>query len=908
MKLKLLPAIICGSLALSQNLYAKSFNTLDSLNSANQPSSIESKLAKQLPIAKAATLNVDALIKEDLERDKAGLPYRFAVPFSDASSLKQLGTWESKGDTAVWRLKLSAADAESLNIGFKNLFLPNGAKLFIYTNNYESIVGPYTHKDNKSHKQLWTPVIESSEVTVEINVPSKLKHLLKFDFAEVNQGYRGIDKASLAKSGSCNNDVVCPEGDPWRNEIRSVARYTISGAFLCTGSLVNNVKQNRRPYFLTANHCNITPGTSPTLVFYWNYETTTCQADPPDGSLNQFQTGSSYRASYAPSDVALVELDSVPDPAYNVHWAGWDNRNIVPISAVAIHHPAGDEKRISFDNDPLTVTNYLQDNTTASGTHLRVGDWEDGTTEGGSSGSGLWNANHHIVGTLHGGHASCTAPDAADWYGRFHLQWEGDGTPHGQLKAWLDPDDTSATTLDGVDACTAPTVSISNPPATANFGEVTNFTSSVSGGTGPYTLEWDFNNDGVADSVETNPSYSFNFFLQGNIRLTATDANGCSGVDSAAISIANPGNEVFPTNGQTPDGWDTPAGANGGWAVNNTDPFEGTFTLKAGTVSHNQTASIEVTENFTGSNNFVSFAVKVSSEARFDFLKFFIDDVEVDSWSGEQDWSTVYYPLTAGNHTLRWSYIKDGSESSGSDTAWIDGVTGVPITGGNGAPSAIVAQSTINTTEGDSVTLDASGSTDPENETLSFLWTQTSGPSVTINSASAAVATFDAPSVSAQTTLTFSVTVTDTANNTDTETVTVVVADDASNQAPVAAVAQTTISVDEAANVTLDASSSSDPNNDTLTYQWTQTSGTTVALSNANTATATFTAPEVSANAQLVFMVTVTDPSGASDTAQVTVTVRDTTVTPPTDDGGGGGGAFALLTLLVLLPLRRLRK
>ena len=103
------------------------------------------------------------------------------------------------------------------------------------------------------------------------------------------------------------------------------------GGTFCTGFLVNNTAQDLTPNFMTANHCGINSGDAASLVAYWNYENSTCRppgsaasGGPGDGTLNQFNTGSIFRASYAASDFTLVELDDPIPSAYDVHWAGWD--------------------------------------------------------------------------------------------------------------------------------------------------------------------------------------------------------------------------------------------------------------------------------------------------------------------------------------------------------------------------------------------------------------------------------------------------------------------------------------------------------------------------------------------------------------------------------------------------------
>ena len=171
--------------------------------------------------------------------------------------------------------------------------------------------------------------------------------------------------------------------------------------------------------------------------------------------------------------------------------------------------------------------------------------------------------------------------------------------------------------------------------------------------------------------------------------------------------------------------------------------------------------------------------------------------------------------------------------------------------------------------EGDNVTLDASGSSDPEGDGLTYTWTQTGGPTVSLSDANAAQPTFAAPESTSNTTLTFQVAVSD-GTNTSYDTMTVNV--NADNDAPSAS-AGIDQTVDEGDNVTLDASGSNDPEGEGLTYTWTQTGGPTVSLSDANAAQPTFATPSISSDATLTFQVAVTDGTNTSyDTVTVNVT------------------------------------
>lgn len=257
----------------------------------------------------------------------------------------------------------------------------------------------------------------------------------------------------MAKSGSCNVDTICAQGDAWRNEIPSVAVISTGGSRFCTGFMVNNVRQDLTPYFQTAFHCTVTSSNAASLVCFWNYENTTCRTpgstasgSTGNGSLTQFNTGSTFRAGSSASDFTLVQLSQAPNPLWKVSFAGWDARNVETTASTGIHHPNVDEKRISFDYNASTTTSYSGSTSPGDGTHIRIGNWELGTTEGGSSGSPLFNQNHQVVGQLHGGTASCTSV-TNDFYGRVSVSWLGGGTAATQLKSWLDPDNTGTMVL-----------------------------------------------------------------------------------------------------------------------------------------------------------------------------------------------------------------------------------------------------------------------------------------------------------------------------------------------------------------------------------------------------------------------------------------------------------------------------
>ncbi|MEZ4386766.1 MAG: hypothetical protein R3D98_04185 [Candidatus Krumholzibacteriia bacterium] len=385
----------------------------------------------------------DALVAADKELDPGG-PLRYSDPWILSLSPADGPGWERLADGSHrWRLEVLAPGALSLGFGFDRFRLPWGGELRITGERGPDRV--FTAADMQDHGQLWTPVVLGEAATVSLTLPAGHRDDFALELVSVGRGFRFFGEPPADKQGSCNVDVVCPEGDPWRHEIPSVAVYQIGNSWVCTGAMINNTARDGTPYFLTAHHCNVHEANAASVVVYWNFESPVC-GDLSGGSLADTQSGAVWRASFSDSDMTLIELSALPDTSWHVTYAGWDRSGAVPASAVCIHHPSTDEKAISFEDAPLQKTAYLGTATNPAGAHWRVVDWDLGTTEPGSSGSPLFNPGHQIVGQLHGGYAAC-GNDESDWYGRFDISWLGGGTNDTQLAHWLDPAGSGAVTL-----------------------------------------------------------------------------------------------------------------------------------------------------------------------------------------------------------------------------------------------------------------------------------------------------------------------------------------------------------------------------------------------------------------------------------------------------------------------------
>jgi len=113
-------------------------------------------------------------------------------------------------------------------------------------------------------------------------------------------------------------------------------------------------------------------------------------------------------------------------------------------------------------------------------------------------------------------------------------------------------------------------------------------------------------------------------------------------------------------------------GGDENWSVTSQQKHSGAYSAKAGSIEDDQSTTLQVTLDCVSGN--ITFYRKVSSESDCDYLQFSIDGVEKSRWSGEEDWAEVSFGVTAGTRTFEWTYSKDGSESEGDDTAWIDDV------------------------------------------------------------------------------------------------------------------------------------------------------------------------------------------------------------------------------------------
>ncbi len=451
------------------------------------------------------SFNVDKLREEDRmnEQDLRG-GFRFANKFITNIERGVSGlNYQLDDGTKVWQVGIRSEGAYSINVLFGEFNIPEGGKLFLYNSNRTHVIGSFTRENNLTGNNILpTQPVEGDEIIIEYSEPANASFPGKLRITEVNHDYLNIFLRSVepeidqVTTYPCMPDALCSNSINNEN-IRSTVLLIINGASGCTGTLVNNTKNDGTPYLITAVHClNSDPAIernmdyylekSGTIVTFFNYQRSICNSEMR-GVESQTIAGSTALAIVEKKDVALLRLNETPPDYYNPYYSGWNiEQDGGSNPHTNLHHPNKTLKKAGFINGNLSLVTspfiYFD-----ALSHWKVS-WTNGATDGGSSGSPLFDASGLLIGGLSGGNSICSGKNSgsgSDYFFALCKSWEYGVQDSVNLKHWLDPGSEGTTQLPGLDPFKDyPMVRLSNADYNASIPDTLTATSLGARGSG----------------------------------------------------------------------------------------------------------------------------------------------------------------------------------------------------------------------------------------------------------------------------------------------------------------------------------------------------------------------------------------------------------------------------------------
>lgn len=316
----------------------------------------------------------------------------------------------------VWSIELSAPEAHALRVRLRGRFGLDGLELRVYDPVGGNAFGPYSAPRLDARGEWWTTIIFGAAIGLEFHVPPGAEFPPRMP--EITGLARYTEPLGGIAGMNCTHlDFTCQA--EWANEGRAVCMLaTVDGADnvvgYCSGALLNRSPSDLAPLVLTANHCIIDQSDADATSFVWFYQTPSCNGTPPDPNDLPRSDGSLLLKVRYNADTDLVGLYEPPAGDY---WLGWDNGGwVLQSDAFGISHPAASFKRMSFGD----VTAALYVTYGLNNAHVWRVHWDDGATEGGSSGSPILDTARRVRGALKGGDDDCDFGD----YGRFGVAYE----------------------------------------------------------------------------------------------------------------------------------------------------------------------------------------------------------------------------------------------------------------------------------------------------------------------------------------------------------------------------------------------------------------------------------------------------------------------------------------------------
>lgn len=456
------------------------------------------------------------------------------------NNVLQKGTWQQLPDgNFAWRLEIQLKGATALNLYFRHVRLGQKDRMFIYNSRKGRLLGAFSKQNDG--KEMGTAYLLGNNLVLELDSPEKYDSL-PFELTGIGNviGHREKSLKDFGDAGACEIPVNCPEGAKYKKQKDGVVRILLregSELYWCSGSLINDTKNDGKSYFLTANHCGdaATKADYARWVFYFNYESPDCSRPTKEPAIHSL-SGARLLASASfngGSDFKLLLLkDKVPF-AYKPYYNGWDRSGNISDSGVVIHHPEGDIKMISTYKTPLRPMGYYGTVIDPNADFWKV-KWAatisgHGVTEGGSSGSPLFSSDGLVIGTLTGGDATCNTQNSPDYFGRFSKHWNSNGTDSTkQLEYWLDKTQTGIIQMPGFDPLSVKAIAnFSSDVNKTPIGGIIRFADLSTGPVSSY--HWEFEGGNPSTSyVKTPPAIQYSQTGTFRVSLSVTSPGSVS--------------------------------------------------------------------------------------------------------------------------------------------------------------------------------------------------------------------------------------------------------------------------------------------------------------------------------------------------------------------------------------------
>ena len=406
-----------------------------------------------------------------------------AIEYRQLPESQLWGDWitTASGEQA-WQGELQLEEAGWNTLYFDQYQLSRGDMLLI-TNEEGEVRGAFTEANNVASHSLTTAPLYGERLIVYYYPASGERRALPWRLSTVTTalltavgeelppavgGHKGPGSPWFIVKG-----LECAEATVRHPEVERIARseilLVVRGRFFSSGTLINNSRQDGEALVLTAAHClnnsyacrdlDYVRQSAEQSVFYFNYFSPT--GDPLiNGIEEQTLAGAELVAYNEEHDMCLLRITGVkPDvpqgqcaipPSYRPYLAGWNAERDFPVPVIGIHHPKASVRRYNRANEKPPLENYDMASVPVRwvNSHLHIKKWDVGTTAGGSSGSGLFDKNHHLIGALTGGSSYCGTP-YNDYY--YALSEAFTGYPDDKcLKPHLAPT-SDQTILEGLD-------------------------------------------------------------------------------------------------------------------------------------------------------------------------------------------------------------------------------------------------------------------------------------------------------------------------------------------------------------------------------------------------------------------------------------------------------------------------